>query len=184
MRLGRAGAGAVGAVLALFGTLGPWLPALFISAVVARRRGRLEAIDALPFILLLVATIEILMASTARNGDMTKFRHRAGPLLVIVTLVWTLHFAAIAAATVVERSSLGWRRVGLTGLAVLSLSALGLSIGTMKRPRMRGAQQVSTARALLLNWRRWRRCWPSATGRSRVSRSRARDHLWIARTSW
>jgi hypothetical protein len=136
VRLGRAGAGAVGTILTLFGTLGPWLPALFISAIVARRRQRLEAIDALPFVLLIVAAIEILMAPTARNGDLTEFRHRASPLLVIVTLIWTLHFAAIAAATVRERLSLGWRRVGLAGLAVLSLGTLALSIGTLKRPRM------------------------------------------------
>jgi hypothetical protein len=140
--LGRAGAGAVGTILTLFGTLGPWLPALLISAVLARRQQPFEATDALPFILLVVATIEILMAPTARNGDMSEFRHRAGPLLVIVTLVWTLRFTAIAAATALERSSLWQRRVGLAGFAALSLSALGLTIGAMKPPHMTwGASQ-------------------------------------------
>jgi hypothetical protein len=134
--LGRFGAGMAGTALTLMGTMGPWLPALLISAGLAHRLGRIVAIDALPFIFLVVATIAILMAPPARNGDISEFRHRAGPLLVLVTLVWSLRFAAIAAAPELERWSIRSRRVALIGLAALSIGALGLTIGPFKQPRM------------------------------------------------
>jgi hypothetical protein len=134
--LGRSGAGIVGTGLTLLGTMGPWLPALFVSAALARRRGRLEAVDALPFILLAVATIAILMAPSPRHGDISEFRHRAGPLLVVVPLVWSLRFAAIAAAPELQRWSVRSRRIALIGSAVLSIGALGLTIGPLKQPRM------------------------------------------------
>ena len=134
--LGRSGAGMVGTALILMATMGPWLPVLLISAGLAHRRGRLEAIDALPFIFLVVATIAILMAPQARHGDISEFRHRAGPLLVLVTLVWSLRFAAIAAAPELERWSIRSRRIALIGLAALSIGALGLTIGPLKQPRM------------------------------------------------
>ena len=189
--LGRSGAGMVGTALTLIGTMGPWLPALLISAGLAHRLGRLEAIDALPFILLVVATISILIAPPARHGDISEFRHRAGPLLVLVTLVWSLRFAAIAAAPELERWSIRSRRIALIGLATLSIGALGLAIGPLKQPRMAwGARyygsRVAPELATLapLRPRRGRGQGPLRDGRPALRLVQHRRRRSLCRAQW
>ena len=144
--LGRSAAGLVGVGLTLLGTLGPWLPAFLILALFVHRRGQLEAIDALPFLLLVVAAIEILMAPVARNGDVGEFRHRPGPLLVAVISVWSLRFALMFASPILLRTTARGRRIVLAGLGVASLGILNISIGGAKEPRMRwGAELYGTS---------------------------------------
>jgi hypothetical protein len=55
-------------------------------------------VDALPFLLLLVAAVVMVLSPNSRNGDISEYRHRAGPLLVAVWVVWTLHFAGLLLA--------------------------------------------------------------------------------------
>jgi hypothetical protein len=146
--LGRLGAGLVGLGLTFLGTLGPWLPAFLALALLVHRRGQLEAIDALPFLLLIVAAIEILMAPVSRNGDIGEFRHRAGPLLVAVISIWTLRLGLIIASPILLRTTARGRRIVLTGLGAASLVILNISIGGAKEPRMRwGADLYGTSAA-------------------------------------
>ena len=142
---GRSGAGLLGLGLTLLGTAGPWLPAFVIFAFLAYRHGKLEAVDALPFILLMVAAVEILMAPMARNGDFSEFRHRAGPLLVVIVSIWTLRLAAVVAAPLLQRIPARGRCLGLAGLAAVSLCILSVTIRGTKQPRMGwGAQGYGT----------------------------------------
>ena len=55
-----------------------------ILGLLTWRRGQLRPADALPVLLLVVAALAMLMAPMARNGDISEFRHRALPLLVVV----------------------------------------------------------------------------------------------------
>lgn len=132
-RLGAWGAAPFGLGLALLGTLGPWLLLWIALGLLAWRRGRWRAVDALPLLLILVAAIAILLAPVARNGDISEYRHRAGPLLVVVFVIWSVHFAWRLAA--------GWQarlpaaRLA-AGVSALGLVALTMTIGDAKRPRM------------------------------------------------
>lgn len=134
--LGPWGAAPIGIALALLGTMGPWLPAYLGLGLLAWRRHQWRAIDALPALLMLVAAVAILLAPMARNGDMSEYRHRAGPLLVLTAAVWTAHLA--------WRLSAGWRarldlrrsQLGVAGIAALGVLLLSLTISTAKHPRM------------------------------------------------
>jgi hypothetical protein len=85
---------------------------------------------------LVIASINLLLAPSARHGEISEFRHRAGPLLVAVLAVWALRFAGIVAAPVLQWSSNRSRQIALAGIGALSLVFLGANIGASKRPRM------------------------------------------------
>lgn len=134
--IGRVGVGLLGWLLVLLGTLGPWLPAGLVLGWLAWRRGLLTRVDALPFLLLLVAAVVMVLSPNSRNGDISEYRHRAGPLLVAVWAVWTLHFAGLLLGPRLARLS-EVRRLALLGAAaVIALPVLALTIGGAKRPIM------------------------------------------------
>jgi len=132
--IGQIGAGLVALFLTLLGTLGPWLPAFLVLAFLARRR--LAPADALPWLMLAVAALEMLLAPVSRNGDITEFRHRAGPLLVVVVAAWTLRWAALLAGPSAARLARGQGRIAWPAAALLCLAVLAVTIGPAKRPAM------------------------------------------------
>jgi hypothetical protein len=134
--LGRGGAGILGVGLALFGALGPWLPAFVLLGLLTWRRGQLRPADAVPLLLLVVAALAMLLGPRPPSGDMSEFRHRALPLLVVVVSVWCLRFAAVVIAPLLERVPVLGRQLAVAVVAVLSLGVLGASIGAAKQPRM------------------------------------------------
>jgi hypothetical protein len=146
-RVGHVAAGVVGIPLILLGILGPWLPAFVLLGFIAWRRRLLGAADALPLLLLLVATLEMLLAPTPRNGDMTEFRHRAGPLLVAVLSVWSLRLGSIVAAPRLKRVSIRTRWISLAAIGALSVIVLAAAIGEAKRPRMTWAADLFGSQA-------------------------------------
>jgi hypothetical protein len=93
-------------------------------------------VDALPFLLLLVAAVVMVLSPNSRNGDISEYRHRAGPLLVAVWVVWTLHFAGLLLAAPLARLSEARRWAMLGGAAVIAIPVLALTIGGAKRPTM------------------------------------------------
>jgi hypothetical protein len=134
--LGRAGAGTIGVGLAILGTVGPWLPAFVFLGLVTWRRRRLRPEDAVPVLLLAVAALAMLMAPMARNGDMSEFRHRALPLLVIVMSVWCLRFGRLLITPLFELVPALSRQLAVAMVAVLSFGVLAATIGAAKQPRM------------------------------------------------
>ncbi|UZF94451.1 hypothetical protein [Bosea sp. NBC_00550] len=134
--IGRWGAGLVGVGFALMETAGWWLPLFVVLSLVIRRQGRLEAVDSLPWILLAVAALMMLLAPTPPDGDFSEFRHRAGPLLVVILAIWTLRLGAIAAAGPMARTPTVRGRVAIVAAAILSLCFLNITISAAKRPRM------------------------------------------------
>lgn len=130
--IGRIGAGIAALLLTFLGLLGPWLPAFLILAVLARRR--LGAADALPWLLLAVAALEMMLAPNSRNGDITEFRHRAGPLIVAVIEVWTLRWAILLVRPWAERALRRRGRIAWPAAALLCLAVLTATIGAAKRP--------------------------------------------------
>jgi hypothetical protein len=155
--LGRTGAALAGVGLILLGTLGPWLPAFAVLSLLVlwfRRPATSNAWPALllPTLLLAVAAISILLAPNARQGDISEYRHRAGPLLVVVFAVCTLRLAAIVAAPFIKR--LSWRvtTVPVMAVAVLAFIVQYATIGAAKQPRMAWGKDfygTPTAPALL-----------------------------------
>lgn len=141
-------AGTIGLGLIFFGTLGPWFLALPIFAWLAHRGGRLSAADSLPFLLWIVAAIEMLLAPVARNGSIAEYRHRGGPLLVIVTLIWTVYLFRLVLSPAMKRLPCRRPRCTMFALATLSLSVLGVTIGTLKRPHMNLAAQYYGTRVV------------------------------------
>jgi hypothetical protein len=134
--IGKVAAGSVALLLVMLGTLGLWLPAGLVSGWLAWRRGLLTRVDALPFLLLLVAAVVMVLSPISRNGDISEYRHRAGPLLVAVWAVWTLHFAGLLLASRLARLSEARRWAMLGGAAVIAIPVLALTIGGAKRPTM------------------------------------------------
>ena len=135
-RIGHIGAVLVGVVFALLETAGWWMLLYIALGLALWRRGRLEAMDWTPAILLAVAALSMILAPIARNGDITEFRHRAGPLLVVALAPWSLRFAAIAAAARLNRIPTSGRRVAVIVTAIFSLWALSVTVDAAKRPRM------------------------------------------------
>ena len=135
-RLGRVGAGTVSLGLTLLETAGWWLPLYAALAWSAKRRGRMEPADWIPGLLLAVATISILLAPVARNGDTSEFRHRAGALLPVFLSIWTLHLAGVAAAPRLRGVSGFARGIALAAAASASMSLLWVDVSQAKRPRM------------------------------------------------
>ncbi len=131
-RLGQIWAGLIGLALLFLGLLGPWLPLLLLLTILAWRRGLLCPADAAPWFLLLVGTVAILMAPLPNNGDITEFRHRAGPLLVAVTAVWVVGLAYRLWAKTIElsRGSATICSIGMAGAIIV----LALTITSAKRP--------------------------------------------------
>ena len=78
----------------------------------------------------------MVLSPISRNGDISEFRHRAGPLLVAVWAVWTLHFAGLLLAARLARLSEARRWAMLGGAAVIAIPVLALTIGGAKRPTM------------------------------------------------
>jgi hypothetical protein len=152
--LGRTGAALAGWGLVLLGTLGLWLPALAVLGTMAIWRRQADAADAIPFLLLAVAAIAIVLAPAVQNGDISEFRHRPGPLLVAVEMIWTLRFAALALAPVLVRAPGKRIDIVIAGVAALCLCAQYAGIGAAKRPSMAWARgggyfDIQTAPGLL-----------------------------------
>ena len=134
--IGRWGAGLVGVGFALMEIAGWWLLLFVVLSLAIRRHGRLEAVDSLPWILLAVAALMMLLAPEPPTGDISEFRHRAGPLLVVILAVWSLRLGAIAAAAPMARIPTVRGRVAIVAVAILSLFLLNITISAAKRPRM------------------------------------------------
>jgi hypothetical protein len=132
--IGRIGAGLVAMPLTLLGTLGPWLPSFLVLAFLTRRR--CGAADALPWLLLVAAALEMILAPVSRNGDITEFRHRAGPLIVAVIAVWTLRWVLRLTRPWAERALQGRGRLIWPAAAALCLAALTATIAEARRPTM------------------------------------------------
>ena len=146
-RVGPVGAGLACLGLTLLETAGWWLPLYVGLAWVLKRRGRLEPADWLPAILLAVAAISMLLAPVARNGDTTEFRHRAGPLLVVILATWSLHLASAAAGVRVAPTLAIRGRIAIVAAGLVSLSVLAVTITAAKRPRMQGSDQFYALKA-------------------------------------
>ncbi|UIK11659.1 hypothetical protein LZK80_04405 [Rhizobium leguminosarum] len=101
-----------------------------------RRSKKLVEFDAIPFLLLAVASIMMILAPITANGDITEFRHRAGPLLVVVTCIWSVRFIAIAAAALLPgaTASVSWKLLVLA--ATISLALMADDISEVRRPQM------------------------------------------------
>ncbi len=138
--IGHVGAAFVGLGFALLETAGWWLPLYAVLGLGLRRRGRLQAVDWTPAILLTVAAVSMILAPLARNGDIAEFRHRAGPLLVVILATWSLRFVAIAAGARLNRISPSGRRVAVVATAIFTFWALGVNVDAAKRPRMHWGQ--------------------------------------------
>lgn len=132
--LGIAGRGFLSAVLTLLEISGWWLVIFVFMGVRLWRRNKLEAVDVLPWILLAVAVIFMFLGPMARNGDITEFRHRANPFLVVVLMLWSLRYLESSCAAILSRIS--WTQ-GLIPLALsmaASLLVLQTTVNAARRP--------------------------------------------------
>jgi hypothetical protein len=79
----------LGLLLVFPACLGIFLALYPLSALVARRAGRAQAIDVLPLAMLACYLLLLLTAPVAPNGDATELTHRPFVLLYAVVAVWT-----------------------------------------------------------------------------------------------
>ena len=137
--LGRGGALVPGLALAWLAMGGAPLLTFLFGAVLAWRRRRLEALDLLPFGLLIWSGLFMLLAPTPFNQDTTEFRQRGFVLIVIILLVWNARWFVLLAP--------GWTRA--RGMALISCAVLPVTaiwITDWKAPRMAwGAPFVSAS---------------------------------------
>jgi hypothetical protein len=133
---GRPGAAIIGVGLILIGTLGPWLPIFMLFALPLVIKGKLQSYDMIPFIFLTVASILMLLAFLPKNEDISEFRHRAGPILVVVISVWSLRFIwlTISLFRVSVTTRVSWALTSL--VSVLALVAMSYDIAWSRIPTM------------------------------------------------
>ncbi|ADY66002.1 hypothetical protein [Agrobacterium tumefaciens] len=140
--LGRSFAAPVGIGLLLFGILGPWLPIFAISTFALLGKRKLQAEDTIPFILLTVAIVAITLAPIPQNGDISEFRHRGGPILVVIISIWSLRFAGLA----IEPFLLRWHAPTSWKLpvfvATISFAVMAMNISSARYPRMDWAREI------------------------------------------
>jgi hypothetical protein len=135
-KFGRVGTGLVCLGLAILETAGWWLPLYGGLIWTLSRRGRLESADRLPALLLAVAVVSMLLAPIARNGDPTEFRHRAGPLLVVVLAIWSLRLAKVASGLLAGPRMTARGQIAIISAGIVSMFVLVITISDAKRPRM------------------------------------------------
>jgi len=132
--LSIAGRGFLSAALTLLEISGWWLILFVLMGYRLWQRKKLESIDALPWIALAVAVIFMFLGPMARNGDITEFRHRANPLLVVVLIVWSLRYKGLSFAAFLSRISWMHSRIALVLSAALSLFVLSNTVNAARRP--------------------------------------------------
>ncbi|KAA3498031.1 hypothetical protein DXM27_23945 [Rhizobium rhizogenes] len=139
---GRSFAAPAGIGLLLLGILGPWLPVFVISALILLGKKKLEAEDAIPLILLAVAVVMITLAPIPQNGDISEFRHRGGPILVVIISIWSLRFAGLAAEPLLLRlgAQASWRLPVFA--ATVSFAVMAMNISWARQPRMDWAREL------------------------------------------
>jgi hypothetical protein len=137
---GRVAASLIGVFLIILGTTGPWFFAFTIFAVIVFWKKRTCTSDLIPIFLLAVASIAFFLAPMPRNGDLSEFRQRAGPLLAVVMAVWTMHFATMVGRRGSIKDIDQRQDVFIPMIALSSLFVLASSISSAKIPRMSWAQ--------------------------------------------
>ncbi len=130
--------------LIFFAIQGVWLPIFFVLRHKVRSIGLGRPWHTIPVLLLIIVTVFTYLGPMPPNGDISEFRHRAAPLLLVVTMVWTIHFASLALqprvdAPTVNRARHNWA-LGLGTIA--SLAILSLTVSQAKAPRMDWGQDV------------------------------------------
>ncbi|MDR3562636.1 MAG: hypothetical protein P4N59_14540 [Negativicutes bacterium] len=135
---GRRGAILLGLVLAYIGMGGIPLLTFLGGAVLAWRRRRLEALDILPFAVLVWAGMLMLLAPMPYNGDYTEFRQRGFVLVVVVLLCWNARWLVLLTPKWIEA-----RRMAL--IACVALFIPGFFVAAWKAPRMYWAEPFVTS---------------------------------------
>ena len=128
------GSSLLGAAVILLGTTGWWLILFVFLGCRLWKAQRLNAEDSLPWIFLAVAVVFMFLGPVARNGDITEFRHRPGPLLVIMIMLWSMRFLELTEATVLGRFFRVHNPILMITVAGVSLLLLYTTVGAAKRP--------------------------------------------------
>ncbi|MCX7349490.1 MAG: hypothetical protein NTZ54_08185, partial [Alphaproteobacteria bacterium] len=121
---------------------GLWLPLMICLRIRVRHLKALEPWDRIPFLLFLVAAVFAFLGPLPPNGDISEFRHRGGPLLMIVTMVWSVHYLVIVLTPILQGMTDVPRRTILITCAFLPFLSLPLSISTARSPRMLWGQEL------------------------------------------
>lgn len=117
---GPSAAALLGVLLIFPACLGIFLLLYPLSALLAGRSRRLEAIDLLPVALLCAYTVLMVSAPIPANGDATELTQRPFVLLYAVIAIWT---AAGFVSWIAAQGGLGQRRMWLPLLALGAISA-------------------------------------------------------------
>jgi hypothetical protein len=120
---------------------GVWLPLMIILRIRVRQMKALEPWDSIPFLLMLIATIFLFLGPLPPNGDISEFRHRGGPLLLVVTMVWSVHLLAIVLTPVLQAMRPARRQAILLACGLVPLLSLPLAASAGKVPRMSWGSQ-------------------------------------------
>lgn len=129
------------AVPILVSMQGLWLPLMMALRMKVRAANTLKPWDRIPFLLMLVAAVFLFLGPRPPNGDLSEFRHRGGPLLLIVTMVWSVHFLVVILTPFVERMQAVPRLIVLLGGLVLTFISLPFTSHAAKEPRMAWGDQ-------------------------------------------
>lgn len=134
--LGRNIAGAIGVGLIPVALLGLWFALMIVASWLCFRRGSLDSSDLLPWLLLLVCLLAAMMAPTSRHGDITEYRHRAGPLLVPVFAIWSIFLCFKAGGSLSHQQGTARNLAMTVVLAGIAFVLFAMSISDAKRPTM------------------------------------------------
>lgn len=121
---------------------GLWLPLMVIQRLRLRQLNALQPWDNMPFLLMLVAAVFLFLGPMPTNGDIAEFRHRGAPLLLIVTMVWSVHFMVLIFTPAVERMPAATRQSILIACCLLPFIGLVLTIPSARAPRMAWGQEL------------------------------------------
>lgn len=172
-RFGPLGALPAGLGLALAAMGGVWLLAFLLGAALSASRGRWQAGDGLPFLLMGWAMALMLLAPTPFHGDFTDFRQRAFVLVYALLVIWTAAFA-LRLAPVLGRGA------PLSALGLAALLSAAFWMPGAKSPRMAGMAALAevTPRPGLREAAQWMRAARSR-GESFLLAAQKPDELWF-----
>lgn len=129
--------------LILLAIQGVWLPLFLVLGARVWSIGLLRPWDSIPIFLMIITAVFTFLGPVPPNGDISEFRHRAIPLLLFVTVIWTVKFACMLVESSVKTPS-HWRahhRWAISLAATASLAIVSFTIAQAKAPRMKWGSQ-------------------------------------------
>lgn len=113
-----------------------WVLMMILFRGLRLRQASLQPWDSIPGLLTAIACVFAFLGPMPANGDLSEFRHRAVHLLLIVYLMWGMHFAILVLASKAAALPQSLRNGLFATFATVTLFSLHWTVSGAKAPQM------------------------------------------------